>query len=103
LHGDDSGAGTVHLTGAGSCTITASQTGDANYNAATNVPQSFTIAKAATNTAVLSNFNPSDLNQNVTFRAEVTSVGPKTGTVQFKDNGNNLGAPVALDSLGVAL
>src|SRR5437016_9343077 len=37
---------TVHLTGAGSCTITASQAGDANYNAATNVPQTFTIAKA---------------------------------------------------------
>src|SRR5438477_235661 len=32
---------TVHLTGAGACTITASQAGDANYNAATNVPQTF--------------------------------------------------------------
>src|SRR5207302_213223 len=37
---------TVHLTGAGACTITASQAGDANYNAAANVPQSFSIAKA---------------------------------------------------------
>src|SRR5207249_5065033 len=37
---------TVHLTGAGSCTITASQPGNANYNAATNVPQSFNISKA---------------------------------------------------------
>src|SRR5207302_2524647 len=44
---------TVHLTGAGSCTITASQAGDANYNAATNVPQSFNIAKANTATALL--------------------------------------------------
>src|SRR5207244_3813711 len=26
-------AGTIHLTGAGSCTITASQSGDSNYNA----------------------------------------------------------------------
>jgi hypothetical protein len=37
---------TVHLTGAGSCTITASQGGDANFNAAADVPQSFTIAKS---------------------------------------------------------
>src|SRR6185369_10833346 len=44
----------VHIIGAGSCTITASQAGDANYNAATNVPQSFTISKA---------------NQTITFNA----------------------------------
>jgi hypothetical protein len=37
---------TVHITGAGSCTITASQAGDANNNPATAVPQSFSIAKA---------------------------------------------------------
>ena len=37
---------TVHLTGAGSCTITAAQPGNANFNAATNVPQTFSIAKA---------------------------------------------------------
>lgn len=37
---------TVHLTGAGSCTVTASQGGDANYNAAANVAQSFPVAKA---------------------------------------------------------
>jgi hypothetical protein len=38
---------TVHLTGASSCTITATQAGDANYNAATDVPQSFSIAKSS--------------------------------------------------------
>ena len=37
---------TVHLTGAGSCTITASQAGNANYSAAADVPRSFTIHKA---------------------------------------------------------
>jgi PASTA domain len=36
---------TVHLTAAGSCTITATQAGDANYNAAAPVPQTLTIAK----------------------------------------------------------
>jgi hypothetical protein len=38
--------GTVHITGAGSCTITAKQAGDTNYNPAPDVPQSFSIAKA---------------------------------------------------------
>jgi hypothetical protein len=38
--------GQVHLTGAGTCTITASQAGDDNYNAADAVPQSFTMARA---------------------------------------------------------
>ncbi len=36
---------TVHITDAGSCTITASQAGNTDYAAATNVPQTFTIAK----------------------------------------------------------
>jgi hypothetical protein len=41
--------GQVHLTGAATCTITASQAGNDNYNAADAVPQSFTItAKAIT-------------------------------------------------------
>src|SRR5439155_3488361 len=38
---------TVHITGAGSCTISAKQAGDSNYNPATDVPQSFSIAKAS--------------------------------------------------------
>ena len=35
---------TVHLTAAGSCTITASQPGNANYNPASNVSRTFLIA-----------------------------------------------------------
>jgi hypothetical protein len=41
-----SGGNTVHLTGAGSCTVTASQPGDANYDAAPEVPRTFSIARA---------------------------------------------------------
>jgi YVTN family beta-propeller protein len=37
---------TVHITGAGTCTITASQGGNSNFNAAADVPQTFSIAKA---------------------------------------------------------
>src|SRR3989441_1061306 len=38
---------TVHITGAGSCTITASQSGNPNYNPAANVAQAFAIGKRA--------------------------------------------------------
>jgi hypothetical protein len=42
---------TVHLTGAGSCTVTASQPGDANYNSAQDVSQTFAIARAGQSTS----------------------------------------------------
>ncbi|HEV8369321.1 MAG TPA: Ig-like domain repeat protein [Pyrinomonadaceae bacterium] len=89
--------GTVHITGAGSCTITAAQGGDSNYNAATNVVQSFDISKTETTTIVLASINPSDIGQNVIFTATVTpaaNTNPPTGTVQFKDGANNLGAAI---------
>jgi len=60
--------------------------------------------KAATTTAVTSSVNPSNLNQSVTFTATVISTaGTPTGTVQFKDNGTDLGSPVALNGSGVAM
>ena len=37
---------TVHITGAGTCTITASQAGDSSWNAAADVPQTFSIGQA---------------------------------------------------------
>lgn len=46
----------IHITGAGSCTITASQVGNGNYNAAAPVQQSFSIAKAQA-TVVLNNLD----------------------------------------------
>jgi hypothetical protein len=39
---------TLHLTGPGSCSLTASQPGDANWLAATNVAQTFTIGPPQT-------------------------------------------------------
>jgi hypothetical protein len=44
---------TVHLTGPGFCTITASQGGDDNYNAAADVPRTFSIAAPATSVSQL--------------------------------------------------
>jgi uncharacterized delta-60 repeat protein len=94
---------TVHITGAGSATITASQAGNSNYNAATNVPQGFTISKAGTTTAVTSSPNPSNPGQSVTFTATVTPAsgsGP-TLTVTFKDGSTILGSS-GLNGSGVA-
>ncbi|HEX8686852.1 MAG TPA: MBG domain-containing protein, partial [Pyrinomonadaceae bacterium] len=42
----------LHITGAGSCTVTASQAGDTNYNPAADVQRSFTINKAGSTTTV---------------------------------------------------
>ena len=56
---------------------------------------SLTNSQAGTATAVTSSVNPSDLGQNVTFTATVTSSSSTpTGTVQFRDGPNLLGAPV---------
>src|SRR6185295_16817681 len=75
--------GTIHITGAGSCTITASQAGDVNYNPATNVLQSFTINKA---------------NQTITFNA----LASKTfGDPDFAVNATaSSGLPVSLGAGG---
>jgi hypothetical protein len=80
--------GTVHITGAGSCTVTASQAGGGNYSAAPDVPRIFQIAKAATATAVSSSANPSGVGQSVTYTATVTSAaGRPTGVVRFTADG----------------
>ena len=49
---------TVHISGAGSCEVTAHQSGNNQYNAAPDVPQTFTIAKA---TPVVTWANPADI------------------------------------------
>ncbi|MDH5198273.1 MAG: Ig-like domain repeat protein, partial [Gemmatimonadota bacterium] len=63
----------------------------------------FDIAPATTTTSVASSTNPSVFGQNVTFTATVTGgPGTPTGNVQFKVDGANLGAAVALDGSGQA-
>jgi uncharacterized delta-60 repeat protein len=94
---------TVHITGVGSCTLTASQGGNENYNAATDVARTFQIGKASTATAVSTSLNPAAVGQTVTFTATVTSTaGTPTGTVQFKVDNVNLGEPAALGADGKA-
>jgi Bacterial Ig-like domain (group 3)/Immunoglobulin domain len=77
--------GLVHITGAGSCTITASQAGNDDYNAAPSVPQAFTIHKA--DQAALSVTSPDDgtFGQLLTI---VTSGGSGSGALSFDVGGS---------------
>jgi len=74
----------VHITGGGSCTITASQDGNTNYNPATSVARSFTIAKAdqqITFGALLNKtFGDADFNVSATASSNLA--------VSFSANGN---------------
>ena len=71
--------GTVHLTGSGSCTITADQAGDANTNPAPQVARSFSIAAPAPAVASLVRAVPSptmadSVTYTLTFSEAVTGV-----------------------------
>lgn len=64
----------VHLTGAGSCTIRASQGGNGNYNAAADVDRSFTIAKANQSLNITTGV-PGSATYNTTFNTVATGGG----------------------------
>jgi hypothetical protein len=90
-------------SGTGTCTVKYDQSGDSNYNAATQTTESVTAQKAATTSALSSSLNPSALGDSVNFTATVTSTaGAMTGTVQFKIDGTNSGSPMTLNGSGVA-
>ena len=94
---------TVPSFTAGTHTITAEYSGDANFNSATSASLSQVVNKAGTSLAVTSSNNPSESGESVTFTADVTSAaGTPTGTAQFKIDGANAGEPVTLDANGRA-
>jgi len=63
--------------------------------------QVYPAVATATSTTLTSSANPSINGANVTLTATVTPSGA-AGTVQFKDNGTNIGSPVAVNASGVA-
>jgi hypothetical protein len=76
-------AGTVTLLAIGTCTVRASQAGNASYAAATDVLQSFTITSAAaTQLAITSNPTPIVERQGYQISFAVTGSTP-TGTVSW--------------------
>lgn len=58
-------------------------------------------SSTATSTSVTSSLNPSTAGQTVVFTAEVSPI-PDAGTIQFLDNGANMGDPVNIDMSGQA-
>ena len=83
-------ASTVHLTGAGSCAITAAVAADSNYNAAANVLQPLTIDKALPLITVSCPSAGFDLNPHA-CTAAATGVGNATvsGTTALTYNSNS--------------
>jgi hypothetical protein len=89
---------TTSALAAGSHTITTSYGGDANFNVST---QSLTgnpqvVNQSSTTAVVVSNNNPSNFGQSVTFTATLSAVPPgagtPTGNVTFKDGNTTLGS-----------
>ncbi|CAG0937768.1 hypothetical protein TFLX_06723 [Thermoflexales bacterium] len=76
--------------------ITATYSGNANFNGSTSSVHTHTVNKANTTTSVTSAPNPSVFGQAVTFTATVAidgaGAGTPTGTVTFFDNGASLGS-----------
>ena len=98
------GATFTMTSGTGTCSVRYDQAGNANYNAAPQVTETTSAGKLATSTALSSSANPAVFGQPVSFTATVSSgAGIPTGTVQFKIDGVNFGAAVALDGTGKAV
>ena len=82
----------VHITDAGLCTITASQAGDANWNAAADVPQAFTTAQA-NQTISFTSANPSPANVGSTYTPTATATSGLTVAISL--DGTSTGCSIA--------
>jgi hypothetical protein len=85
-------SGKVHISGAGSCTVTAFQGGDANYDAATPVSQAFSIAEKPLTIAA---------NDRSKLFGQTLTLGTKAFTTSGLVNGDGV-AGVTLTSAGAA-
>ena len=84
--------GVVSFNAVGTCILDASQGGNDNYSAATDVYQYIAVVvPSATSTTVYSSMNPSTHTDTITLTANVNSGGGiPTGTVGFTTNGNSI-------------
>jgi len=83
---------------AGTHTITATYSGDANHNGSSGLlTPGQAVGQGATTTSLASSANPSVLGASVTFTATVAP-SDATGTIQFYVDGATLGGPVNLSS-----
>lgn len=88
---------------AGTHSITATYSGDTNFNGSTSSVLSQVVNQVTTSTALTSSVNPSTFGQQVQFTATITwsSTGAPSGNVTFRDGGTTLGAPASVSG-GVA-
>jgi hypothetical protein len=99
-------AGMLSLTGVGSCTLTATQGGNSDYNPAPTLTPSFAIGQDPTTTVVSLSPGIVKYSDYASFTVTITpaSAGGQilTGNAQFYLNGNAVGAAVSISSAGVA-
>jgi hypothetical protein len=76
---------------AGAHSITASYSGDANFDVSTSATLTQTVSKASTSTTLAALPNPSIPGQSVTFTATVTPAAA-SGTVNFMEGNTSLGS-----------
>jgi hypothetical protein len=88
---------TLHLTGPGSCAITASQLGNENWAPATSVLRTITVLSDTTGTTVTAGPSPVQYSDLVTLTATVTPGGP--GVVHFKIGGVDVGSASPTDGV----
>ncbi|MEP7337334.1 MAG: SdiA-regulated domain-containing protein, partial [Acidobacteriota bacterium] len=98
----------VTLTGAGTCTITASQAGNADFTPAPDVSRTFSIVKAETTTTIIADTpDPSVADQQVTVNYKVTAKasggGIPTGIVTITDGVDSCTGTVAAGSCVLTL
>jgi hypothetical protein len=104
------GTGLVSMTGVGTCTVTANQSGNTNYNDAAQVTQAFSVAKAPTTTTVTCSGGPftysgsaqtpcsavvigGGLNESLTVNyTDDTGAGTATASATFAGDANHLGS-----------
>jgi hypothetical protein len=85
--------------------ITAQYSGDIIYATATSAILTQNVDEVTPTVTLVSNFNPSNYTQLVTFTATVSPVGilgTPTGTIIFKDGGSPISSAIALNGAGQA-
>ena len=93
------GSLTTSALAVGTHTITAAYSGDSTFDDSTGTLLQ-TVGQAATITSIVSSVDPSNFGQAVSFTATVTASPPgaglPTGTVTFRADGSQFGAPAVL-------
>src|SRR5438477_1555308 len=104
---DASGQATLNIASlsVGSHNLSASYSGDANFNSSSSATLTQTVNQASSSTSLVSSANPSLSGHSITGPATVTAAAPATGTpsgtVTFFDGATNLSS-AALDASGQA-